>query len=198
MITHGGAVRHQWHTRASDQSVSMSIHLDSGYNAHLPPHKNPVNPPYHWHYHQREDFIIERGSVIFTIDGKDVVKSKSDGVFTIHPGTYHTFRADPTSTEDVTLRVTASADDNGMTERFFRNIYSYHEDCSEQKVAPNICQIYLFLYSTDTYPVLPGPKFIGQPLSRYLTWFLAVVVGKHILGFRESYNEYYNPTIMQK
>ena len=96
------------------------------------------------------------------------------------------------------MLVTAQKDDHGVNEQFFRNYYSYTEDCIEQKMAPNICQIFLFLYSTDTYPVLPGPKFIAQPLSRYLTWFLGVVVGKHILGFKESYDEYYNPAIAQK
>lgn len=177
MVTHGGAVQYQWHPRTPDQAVSMSLRLDPNYNSHLPPHKNPVNPPYHLHYRQREVIIIKQGSVIFTIDGKDVTKTKAVGSVAVDPGTYHTFRADPTSTEDVVVHINAPVDDHGVTERFFRNIYSYQEDCLAQKVAPNVCQIFLFLYSTDTYPVLPGPKFIGQPLSRYLTWFLGVVVG---------------------
>jgi quercetin dioxygenase-like cupin family protein len=197
IVTFGGAVRHRWNPRNPDQSLSMTIHLDPKFNAHLPHFKNPANPAYHWHYHQREDFRIEKGSVIFHVDGKDVVKTKADGLITIHPGTYHSFRADPDSPEEVVLHVTTPRDDHGVTERFFRNVYSYNEDCIEQKVSPNICQIFLFVYSTDTYLAFPGPKFIGQPLSRYLTWFLGVVVGKNILGFKESYDEYYNPAVAQ-
>jgi quercetin dioxygenase-like cupin family protein len=193
IVTFGGAIRHRLHPRDANQAVSMSTRIDPKFNSHLSQFKNPANAPYHWHYHQREDFLIESGSIIFHLDGKDVVKTKADGLISIHPGTYHTFRADPASSEEIFVRVTAPRDDPGLNEQFIRNIYSYMEDCTEQKIKPNICQLFLFLYSTDTYPALPGPKFIAQPLSRYLTWFLGVVVGKHILGFKESYEEYFNP-----
>jgi len=194
VVTYGGAVGHSWHKREPNQSVSMTIRLDPKYNAHLPPVKNPANPPYHWHLKQREDFRIQQGSVIFTVDGKDITKTKADGLLSLQPKTYHTFRADPNSPEEIIMLVTAQPEDGGITERFFRNIYGYNEDCIEQKLSPNICQIFLFLDSSDTYPVLPGPKFIAQPLSRFLTYFLGTVIGKHILGLKESYDEYYKPT----
>jgi len=198
IVTHGGAVRHHWHPRNPDQTVAMTVYLDPKFNSHIPWQKNPANPPLHWHYRQREDFRIESGCVIFNVEGKDIVKTKADGLISVHPGTYHTFRADPDSKENVAMLITATKEDSGLTEQFFRNTFSYTEDCIEQKVAPNVCQLFLFLYSTDTYPVLPGPKFIAQPVSRYLTWFLGVVVGKHLLGLKESYEEYYNPTVAQK
>jgi len=193
IVIYGGAARHYWKKPVAGDSLAMVIHLEPKYNAHLPPHKNPVNPPYHWHYRQREDFKIEQGSVIFTLEGKDIVKTKEDGIITIHPGTYHTFRADPASKEDVILLVTATADDNGLTEQFFRNLYSYQEDCERHKQALSVCQMFLFLYSTDTYPVLPGPKFIARPLSRFITYFIGSVIGKTVFGMKESYVEYYNP-----
>lgn len=195
IVTYGGAVWHQWHPLTADHSLSMTVHLDPSFNAHLPPSKNPVNPPYHWHYRQREDFQVQTGAIIFTLDGKDIVKTKADGIISVYPGTYHTFRADPSSAEEVSMLITTQADDHGLTERFFRNIYGYMEDCQEQKININACQLLLFLYSTDTYPVLPGPKFIARPLSRSLTWFLGVIVGKRILGLQESYSEYYKPGI---
>jgi len=36
------------------------------------------------------------------------------------------------------------------------------------------------------------PKIIGGPLSAALTWFLGVFIGKWMLGYKGSYEEYYH------
>jgi hypothetical protein len=36
------------------------------------------------------------------------------------------------------------------------------------------------------------PKIIGIPLAYALTWFLGVFVGKWMLGYEVSYEEYYH------
>jgi len=189
----GGALIHHWRKPAPGDSLAMVVHLEPKFNAHLPPRKNPANPPYHFHYKQREDFKVEQGSVIFTIEGKDVVKTKEDGIIIIHPGMYHTFRVDPNSKEDALLLITAEADDNGLTERFFRNLFGYLKDCELRKQAPNVFQMFLFFHSAGMSVVLPGPKFIAQPLSRFVTYLIGPVIGKAVFGFKENYEEYYNP-----
>src|ERR1700761_5613020 len=95
-VAYSGAAKHTWHPYSfPSNAFAMTIHLSPSYNAHLPPSQNPVNPPYHWHRRQSETFRISKGRFIFTFEGKDVVKSKEDGVITVSAGTYHTFRADP-------------------------------------------------------------------------------------------------------
>jgi hypothetical protein len=36
------------------------------------------------------------------------------------------------------------------------------------------------------------PKVIGGPISKGLTWFLGVFVGKWLLGYKPTYEEYYH------
>lgn len=199
VIAYDGAARHHWHTYPNSKSVSMTVHLDPKYNAHLPPMENPVNPPYHWHRIQVEQFTITKGRVIFSVEGEDVVKSKEDGLVSVPPGTYHTFRPDPSSEEEVELLIEAEPDEeDGLNERFFRNAYNYTEDCRKQDVEPSPFQMMLFLGSSDTYPVLPGPKVIGQPAARLLVFLMGTVIGKWLLGYKESYEEYYDPKLRRQ
>lgn len=59
------------------------------------------------------------------------------------------------------------------------------------KQAPSIFQIMLWLWMFDCYVALPGPKWLGVPVSQGLVFVLGVVVGKWMLGYRESYEEYF-------
>ena len=78
-------------------------------------------------------------------------------------------------------------------EAFFRNLYSYLDDCDRLRRGPNVCQLMLFLWAFECMVAMPGPKVLVQPLSRAMVWVLGVVVGKWMFGFRESYEEYYKP-----
>lgn len=40
--------------------------------------------------------------------------------------------------------------------------------------------------------VLGLPKSIGIPIAYALTWFLGVFIGKWMLGYKGSYEEYYH------
>ena len=61
----------------------------------------------------------------------------------------------------------------------------------------------LWLWIFDCYIVLPGlwPESwrpVRNALSKVLTWTLGVVVGKYLLGYQESYLEYYDPAHSNK
>lgn len=160
----------------------------------VPASENHLTPPYHWHWHQKEYFEIQSGRFMFKYAGTTMTKSASDGKVTIPPGVRHTFWPDPTCTEPCTVHIgTEEGYSNGVDEKFFRNLYSYLEDCAEQKIAPSLPQLLLFLDAAETSLALPD--WIPGVLSRWFTWGLGVVVGRwfggKVLGLKDSYEEYY-------
>ncbi|KAG9678446.1 hypothetical protein KCU99_g1223, partial [Aureobasidium melanogenum] len=164
-------------------------------------------PPYHWHWHQEEHFVVTQGTFIFTLNGKETKISATDPNphTSITPGAPHTFAPDPShkgpcvieiSAETSPLSSETTATDLGVSERFFRNLYSYLEDCSRQKVSPSLPQLLLFLDSAEVSLAWDiGPTW----LMHYLSYGLGVVVGRWIggglLGYKGSYPEYYNPEL---
>jgi hypothetical protein len=44
----------------------------------------------------------------------------------------------------------------------------------------------------DPVVALGVPKVIGGPISTGLTWFLGVFIGKWMLGYKATYEEYYH------
>jgi len=153
-----------------------------------------ITPPYHWHVNQIEYFEVEKGSMILTVDDKNQIVTPKDGKLVIKPGVYHTFHFNPDSTEDLIVRIWAEPED-GATEQFFRNLFSYLDDCKKNKKAPNLFQLLLILHSSETYLVLPKvPKFIGKFVSRWVLGYVGgKMIGEKILGFKESYPEYTTP-----
>ena len=78
----------------------------------------------------------------------------------------------------------------GLSERFFRNIYGYLDDCERNACAPSPVQMLMFLDSAEMSLALPGPRWVANPVS----WALGVVVGRWVggvLGYKASYPEYY-------
>lgn len=51
-------------------------------------------------------------------------------------------------------------------------------------------QIWLFLSSGDTYPVMPGPTWLAKPLGMLVNFIGGLVIGKWVLGYKERYPEY--------
>jgi len=79
------------------------------------------------------------------------------------------------------VHISASPAHNGggVDELFFRNIYSYLDDCGKQGVAPSLPQLLLFLDSAQVSLAFPGPP----ALMRGLSW---------ALGLRACYGEYFD------
>jgi len=201
LTVHNGARTSTWSVPASkDDSVEehQVIHDPARYKD-IPLSQNPLVPPYHWHWSQDEYFQIKRGSFIFTLEGVDTIyTSTSPQPIFIPTRTRHTFRANPDSPEPCEVIITASPEDqSGISERFFRNLYSYLDDCEKQKVAPSVVQLLLFLHSAEVSLALPGPALV----SRWAGWSLGVVVGRFggwLLGYKSSYEEYYDEKMAKK
>ncbi|CAF9934100.1 MAG: hypothetical protein HETSPECPRED_009106 [Heterodermia speciosa] len=147
------------------------------------------DPPYHWHKHQTEHFTIESGTFLAVLDGHEHTFHPGQ-VCTIPPGRYHTYR-NGSPDKELTFRIDFDPQEKGRDEAFFRNVYAYVEDCRRAGVRPSIFQLCLWLYVFDCYLALPGPGGLARGVSEWLVWVLGVVVGKRLLGMRESYPEYY-------
>jgi len=200
LTVHNGARTTHWELPSPKQSVReiQRIH-DPGQFKDVPDASNPLIPPYHWHWYQNESFHITQGRFIFTLEGNDTVKFPADGVVQIPAGARHTFRVDPTCVEECVIEISAEPEEqSGISERFFRNLYSYLDDCEKQKVAPSLPQLLLFLDSAEVSLAFPGPLL----LVHWASYALGVVVGRwfggYVLGYKASYEEYYDSNLAKK
>lgn len=113
----------------------------------------------------------------------------------------HTFKVDDSHEGPCTIEVSTrtspqSPSDEpeayGANAKFFRNIYSYLDDCYTQDVSPSLPQILLMLDSAEISMAFPGPRWLAHPLS----WAFGVIVGRwigrYLLGYRSSYPEYWD------
>ena len=189
---HGGARTVRWETPPHGLSVLEIEHIDPAYGRGRKDEDNHIRPPYHWHWYQTEFFHIKQGAFIFTLEGKSFRHTAADPQPVTIPVTHrHTFKTDPDCTETCIIEISAQPPDSGLSERFFRNIYGYLDDCETQKVTPSPIQLLMFLDSAEVSLALPGPRFVANPIS----WLIGVVLGRWLgwlLGYRDDYPEYYD------
>ena len=132
---------------------------------------------------------------IFTLEGEETVYA---GRITIPATARHTFRADPTCETDAEIHISPTPAGSGIEEIFFRNLYSYLDDCKAQKIEPSVPKLLLFLHSAEVSLAFPGPA----PLMRWLSWGMGLVVqkwfGGYVLGLKTSYPEYFDEKMMKR
>ena len=78
-------------------------------------------------------------------------------------------------------------------EQFFRNFFGYLDDCQKAGQSPSVFQLFRFLYSINA-PLafsVPGPVWVGKQFSWLLMGIMGPVIGEWLLGYKESYEEYY-------
>ena len=68
---------------------------------------------------------------------------------------------------------------------------SYRDDCRKAGIPRSLPQVLLFNWVGGVVLALPGPTIISKPVGVALNLFGGLVLGKYILGYRESYPEYY-------
>jgi len=168
----------------------------------IPADQNYMNPPYHWHWYQEEHFTVKEGRFIFTLEGKDVIKTASDPQpIRIPPRAKHTFKADVTYDGRCTILIETKVsprakpgdpESEGTNEKFFRNLYTYLDDCWAQGKSPAIPQLLLFLHSAEVSLALPGPRWLSHPISYALGLVIGCWFGQYVLGYKASYPEYYD------
>ncbi|KAH7320679.1 hypothetical protein B0I35DRAFT_427592 [Stachybotrys elegans] len=154
-----------------------------------------LQPPFHYHLYQDEHFRVQSGRAsFFTGLGPDpAVVLSPDGVTTtsVKAGTYHRFE-NASATEDLVLDIKLTPETYEQEQRFFRNFFSYLDDCTKTKTPPSIFQLLVFLHGADTPLVIPLPvEWLGRMLSRILLSGGAAW-GRYVLGYQPSYEEYYD------
>jgi hypothetical protein len=142
-----------------------------------------------------------RRRFIFNLEGQKSVKTAADGTIKIPMRARHTLWVDPACEEECILEVTAdeSSGGDGMTEKFFRNLYSYIDDCYTHKTPPSLPQLLLFLHSAEVSLAFPGmPGFLSQWLGYGMGLVIGNLIGRYVLGYKDSYPEYFDPKMVKK
>lgn len=164
----------------------------------IPPGESFFNPPLHLHLFQTELFHIQSGTAAFFLQPS----SKNPGPTMVTAGgtihiprrAYHRFE-NGSKTEKLVIDLRLDPQRWDVEECFFRNFFGYLEDCSKAKKEPSIFQLLRFLHGNDTPLAIPipewCPEWVGCWLSRIFLIVAGVLIGGWVLGYRESYPEYY-------
>lgn len=150
------------------------------------------NPPTHFHMYQIEEFHVVSGQAQFWLEGVEHDRSANE-IIQIPIGAYHRFK-NSSPTEPLVIEFRLDEQVWVMEERFFRNFFGYLEDCTKVKQEPSIFQLLRFLYSVNGPLAVPcpGPRWIGRQLNWLLAFVAGVLVREWVLGYQESYPEYYH------
>ncbi|KAI9930979.1 hypothetical protein ASPWEDRAFT_34502 [Aspergillus wentii DTO 134E9] len=147
-----------------------------------------LRPPLHWHRHQTEQFHVLHGTAKFICGGEDVLKKAGESM-TIPMKAFHTF-CNASESEEMVVELVLEPKWRNRDEAFFRNAQSYRDDCRKAGVPRSLPQVLLFNWAGGVVLALPGPVFIARPLGVLMNFFGGLVLGKWILGYKDSYPEY--------
>lgn len=153
-----------------------------------------ITPPFHYHIYQDEYFNLQKGTATLFrgIDPKPFATLTEDGqrTATIPAGRYHRFE-NASKVEDLLIDIHLTPESYENEQKFFRNFFGYLDDCKSSKTEPSFFQLMVFLHSADTPLALPLPsEWLGRLASRVLLIVVAAW-GRWILGYQQSYPEYY-------
>lgn len=191
----------------------------------VPDAQNYLIPPIHYHWYQDEYFKVTKGTYVLTRNHgpwqtKTTVSSTdAENSITIPAGQFHTFAASADSTEPCSIEISASTvspsfpfsifryfpllrwvwreSNPGITERYFRNVYAYRDDCEKQGVPPRLLQLLLMQHYAQI-SIIPKwvPLWAPDIVKRWAGWFYGFVIGvlwgKWVCGMRASYGEYFD------
>ncbi len=150
-------------------------------------------PPYHFHWDQSETFVIEKGSIKVKIDDKEKTYYAKDSPLLIETGAYHTFDIGLDTDEDLVVKVNSQPEDGATDERFFRNMFSYLDDCLKAGMNPSLFQLLLFIHDAEASIAIGSvPNSIGKFIGKWVLGYIGgKVIGEKLLGYKSSYEEYY-------
>lgn len=113
----------------------------------------------------------------------------------------HTFKVDDTHEGPCTIEISTYTSPKspsnepeafGANSKFFRNIYSYLDDCYTQNVSPSLPQLLLMLDSAEISMAFPGPSWLAHPVSYAFGVAIGRWFGGYVLGYKASYPEYWD------
>lgn len=73
------------------------------------------------------------------------------------------------------------------------NVWGYRDDCTRAGVQRSLFQTLLFMHRGGVAMALPGPDIVSKALGLLFTYVGGVLVGRLLLGYADSYPEYYYP-----
>ncbi|KAI5475670.1 hypothetical protein MNV49_001045 [Pseudohyphozyma bogoriensis] len=152
-------------------------------------------PPLHIHLTQDEYFKVLSGRFMATMNGESITLTKDDPEYHAKIGEPHQFWPDDTAGEDMEVRMRVSPEERkGFDECFYRNIWSYLNDCEANNMAPSPFQMSLFLYEWDMVLALPIPMWLNKALHHVMGYW----IGKRLLGYNTVYEEYWKGEVEGK
>jgi hypothetical protein len=72
------------------------------------------------------------------------------------------------------------------------NLQTYRDDCRKASIPRSLPQVLLFMRRGGVVMALSGPPWLARAFGDLLNLFGGVVLGRWILGYSESYSEYYS------
>lgn len=156
-----------------------------------------IQPPFHYHLYQDEFFHVQSGKGRF-YRGVDknpfaILSDDPDGQATasVKACKYHRFE-NASETRDLVVDIHLAPESYEAEQQFFRNFFGYLDDSKTAKREPSIFQLLVFLHSADTPLAVPLPwELLGRVASRILLTS-AAYWGSWVLGYQQSYVEYYD------
>lgn len=163
----------------------------------IPTKSSFFNPPLHLHLYQTENFEVISGQGTWYLPTRSHSHTMRAGDLPNNLPADVPHRFESTGTEPLITKFKineANAKVNRKTEeRFFRNFFGYLDDCRAQSVSPSIFQLELFLWTVDgpLAMMVPGSESVKWWTSYLVCLVLGVWIGKYLLGYEETYPEYY-------
>jgi hypothetical protein len=116
-------------------------------------------------------------------------------VVQVPTGAFHSYENASETGEDLVVSLRLNEQTWVTEERFFRNFFGYLDDVRKAGQQPSIFQIFRFLHSINAPLAVPVLGAKSHWVSRQVSWFIlfvaGVVVGKWLLGYQDTYPEYY-------
>ncbi|ROV99547.1 hypothetical protein VMCG_06350 [Cytospora schulzeri] len=163
------------------------------------PHKaanSTLAPPLHRHLWQEETFHILSGSAKFTLgigrQSRHRLASAGE-VMVIPRGQVHTF-CNASEGAGLVVEFVLDPASRRTDEAYFRNVWGYRDDCTRAGVQGSPFQSLLFMHRGGVVMALPGPEIVSKTLGLLFTYVGGVLIGKLLLGYADSYHEYYHPS----
>ncbi|KAF2095762.1 hypothetical protein NA57DRAFT_59739 [Rhizodiscina lignyota] len=147
-------------------------------------------PPLHWHILQKETFHVLEGKAEFTLDGRELTATAGD-VVTIPARAFHTFR-NASEEEGLVIEFSLAPSTRERDEAFFRNVQGYRDDCRKAGMQRRLPQVLLFNWRANVVLALPGPKLLAKVMGLLMNFVGGLLIGKWILGYSDTYPEYYH------
>ena len=111
---------------------------------------------------------------------------------------WHRFESAPDVDEPLVILYRYDKEYPVMEEVFFRNVFTYFDDCRKAGVDPSVFQLLVWCrhcWMPMGLPI-PGPEWFNL-LGNTVLMFVFGFIGEFLLGYKATYPEYYDEKAKQ-